>query len=149
MIDPVAQATGEFALFAYGTLCVCEIMQQVVGRRPASVDGVLSDHAALLVRGEVYPGAIRSPGADLRGRLYTDLKMEEMALLDDYEGSLYELCPVLVDVPGQVRTRAVCYLVRPEHVGRLSTVGWDLEVFIRDDRELDHFKKNGGFSSAR
>lgn len=116
--------------FAYGTLVVPSIAQAVMGRVPASRPAYLSGHAAFVVRGEVYPGAVPRSGQRLSGTLYEALGPDDWKRLDDYEGGLYVRRTVAVVTTCGSELLADCYLVRPDGRHLLSAIPWDLQHFL-------------------
>lgn len=118
-------------LFVYGTLLVPEIARAVVGRVPPSLPAVLFDHARVTVEGCVYPAVTPRRGERVSGAVYLDLSPEELERLDAYEGELYQRRRVRISV-NDTLDEALCYVVRPECVDRLSTRPWDLETFVRE-----------------
>ena len=121
-------------LFAYGTLIFDEIVQMVTGRcfpgPPAYVDG----HARYRLDGEVYPALVEQPGSRVNGRLYLGLDDDALALLDRFEGDLYDRVEVrAVTDDGQTRPAAT-YRIKGDHAHRLTQDPWDPAVFDKEDR---------------
>ncbi len=120
------------ALFAYGTLLFPEVFEAVTGRQGRGAEAVLTDWAALRVRGEVYPGRRRAAGARTPGRVYAGLDPETWARLDAFEGELYELA--VVEVACQDRLcRAGVYAIAESHQGRLSAERWNAPRLLDAD----------------
>lgn len=65
----------------------------------------------------------------MEGLLYADLDPTDFALLDEYEGSLYERKTLEVLVKGQTHSAQV-YLVRSCHLHQLSDEPWSLLDFV-------------------
>jgi gamma-glutamylcyclotransferase (GGCT)/AIG2-like uncharacterized protein YtfP len=117
-------------LFAYGTLLLPEVMAAVAGRRLAARPALLRGFARRAVRGEVYPGLVREPGAVTRGVLYERVDPALWARLDRFEGPLYERRDVSVTQVGRAR-RAATYVVRADRLAALAEAPWDPEAFAR------------------
>jgi len=118
-------------LYTYGTLQLPQIMGQIVGRAVRGRPAQLAGYARYRIRDRVYPAIIEAPGATLEGVVYELLEPAELARLDDYEGPLYERRVVTVEVDaGQLEAHT--FVLRAEHVHRLSAEPWDLERFERE-----------------
>jgi gamma-glutamylcyclotransferase (GGCT)/AIG2-like uncharacterized protein YtfP len=118
-------------LYTYGTLQLPQIMSQIVGRPVFGRPARLAGFARFRIRDRVYPAIVESPGAEVGGVIYEGLAAAELVRLDDYEGPLYERRAVEVDVEGGTSS-AYTYVLRPEHVERLSSEPWDLARFERE-----------------
>lgn len=118
-------------LFAYGTLQVPEVQQDLVGRkfemRPAELQG----HACFTVRGQWYPAAIPQVGGLVHGQLLGDVALETLQRLDRYEGEQYRRVLLQVHCDG-VQHEAWCYLLQPGLEHLLSSDSWDLQHFVRE-----------------
>lgn len=133
----MARASSEGRIFAYGTLEVPELMAALVGRRPPGQPAVLEGYARFLVRGQVYPGIVASPGSSTDGILYDAVDEPTLALLDRFEGPLYERRRLRVRAAGDARLPAQAYVV-PEHRSRwLSTEPWNRSLFV--ERHLSEY----------
>lgn len=84
-------------LFAYGTLMWPEVLESVIGRRPAGEPAVLSGFRRLRVKGEHYPAMVRSAGDSVEGVLYRGLTDEEFRHLNLFEGAEYNRAEVHVN----------------------------------------------------
>jgi len=122
-------------LFCYGTLCLPEIMHQVVGRRILPVKAGLRDYASYAVRNRHYPAAVPAAGSSISGLLYSGLTARELALLDRYEGIEYRRLRVVVTVDGGTRAQSWVYVLRPQYGSYLSAQSWSLEEFIKTQAE--------------
>lgn len=117
-------------IFSYGTLSAPEVMEALVGHRPACRPAVLAGYARYTVRGRVYPGIVAEPGARTEGVLYEGLDAESVALLDRFEGSLYERIRIRVRSDGAGDLAAQAYVVPEARRHRLAPEPWDLERFV-------------------
>lgn len=126
-------------LFCYGTLCLPEIMQQVIRRKTSGVKAELQDYACYLVKGRHYPAAAPAAGSTLTGLLYSGLSARELALLDHYEGLEYRRLRVSVTTHDGKQAQAWVYVLRPHHSSRLTEKTWSLEEFVKTQAE--NYKK--------
>jgi len=123
-------------LFAYGTLCVPQVMRAVVGRELEGSPAILEQYRRRLISGCVFPGIIAAPGEEVAGTLFLDLDAATMARLDAYEASFYERRTVSVRVLGGPEDKLVSaevYVLPASEAWRLSDDAWDEAVFIRDE----------------
>jgi len=118
-------------LYTYGTLQLPQIMSQIVGRPVLGRPARLTGFARFRIRDRVYPAIVASPGAEVGGVVYEGLAAEELVRLDDYEGPIYERRAVEIESAG-VALAACTYVLRAEHVARLSSEPWDLARFERE-----------------
>jgi len=118
-------------VFAYGTLQIAEVMEEVTGLRPRGRPARLSGFARFRVRDDVYPGIVERAGAETPGLLYQGLGSSAVALLDRFEGNMYERRVLeVVREDGRAQPAAVYVVVSAaEHL--LSGDPWDLEEFTR------------------
>jgi gamma-glutamylcyclotransferase (GGCT)/AIG2-like uncharacterized protein YtfP len=118
-------------LFAYGTLMCHDIMRIVAGCGPSHTDGVLRDYRRYAVRGEVYPAIVASEGGLVEGVVCHDIPDDAWLRLDRFEGEMYERRLVNVVLADGRTERAYSYIIRPEFEGRLESIEWDFESFLR------------------
>ncbi len=119
-------------LFTYGTLMFPAVWRAVVGRefptRPASAAGFCVTRA----QGELFPVMYAGhPGDVVRGLLYVDVDDATMAVLDEFESTLYErvaLSATLAD-GGEVTCHA--YLLPERNRRFASDEAWTREWFER------------------
>jgi gamma-glutamylcyclotransferase (GGCT)/AIG2-like uncharacterized protein YtfP len=117
------------ALFAYGTLELPAVLEALVGRELESEPALLAGFARFRLRGLPFPGAVASPGAATPGRLYHALDRGSLALLDAWEGELYERRRVEVRGAAGQLLPAFAYLLAARHAGLLSSEPWQRERF--------------------
>jgi gamma-glutamylcyclotransferase (GGCT)/AIG2-like uncharacterized protein YtfP len=122
-------------LFCYGTLCVPEIMHQIVGRKVLPVKASLRNYACYGVRNRHYPAAVYATGESISGMLYTGLTARELALLDRYEGIEYRRLRVGVTMHDGKQAQSWVYVLRPQYASDLSDERWSLEEFIKTQAE--------------
>lgn len=105
------------------------VLEALTGRRFPSEPATLAGFARFLLRGRTFPGAVPRPGECTSGRLYHDLDARSLALLDAFEGELYERRRVEVrNATGQSRA-AFAYLLSAAHEALLSSQPWERERF--------------------
>ena len=129
MNETVGSTDESLPLFVYGTLLFGEVIERVIGRRPAQVRRAAAPSwSARLLPGEVFPGLVPDSLSAAGGLLLDDLTSEELQQLDDYEGPLYRRERLdVVDEYGRT-IPAVTYLVDPELVtDEVWTSRWFLE----------------------
>jgi gamma-glutamylcyclotransferase (GGCT)/AIG2-like uncharacterized protein YtfP len=122
-------------LFCYGTLCVPEIMRQIVGREIPAVPAVLDDYACYLMRNQHYPAAASAAGSSITGLLYSGLTPRELALLDSYEGTEYRRLRVSVTTDEGRQAQAWVYVLRSQHAALLTDQAWSPDEFIKTQSE--------------
>jgi gamma-glutamylcyclotransferase (GGCT)/AIG2-like uncharacterized protein YtfP len=124
-------STPPVSLFAYGTLQLPDVLHAVVGRRWQGEPALLVGYSRYRVRGKPYPAIVAEPAGNVAGLLYGGVAAEELALLDSYEGELYERLTVNVRVGGAANP-AVVYVLGEQHRSLLSGDAWDLGEFARE-----------------
>lgn len=147
LIDPTS------SLFVYGTLLFPEVMAAVTGRRWRSVAAVLQGYARYQVKGQVFPGICRRPGAVVFGVVYSDLDERSWRCLDYFEGDFYRRRSLTVTLPNRqpkkdsreftggqgvlpgglgadaVTRQVQVYVMPPSHQHLLSTRLWSAAEF--------------------
>jgi gamma-glutamylcyclotransferase (GGCT)/AIG2-like uncharacterized protein YtfP len=117
-------------LFAYGTLELPAVIAKVTGVRLEARTATLPGHARYLLARYPYPAIVADAAGSVTGTMYLDLEAPAFALLDAYEGNLYERCELAVESAGVVLS-AQCYVLRGEFHGLLSRAPWDRHEFER------------------
>lgn len=121
-------------LYAYGTLQLGAILARVVGRELTGRAATLLGYARYRIADRPYPGVLAASGEELDGTLFEGLEDGDLGRLDDYEGDWYERLELPVRV-GARTLAAFTYVLRPEHVHRLTREPWDLARFEREHLE--------------
>lgn len=130
---PIDPSKSHHRLFCYGTLQIPAVLEAVIGHRLRGIRAVLPGYAACQVRRAEYPGLVRSPGNNTSGRLYRHVTLEELTVLDRFEGPLYHRRHhVVIDDSGR-RIQAWVYMVAPGRQNQVSARPWQLERFMRTD----------------
>jgi gamma-glutamylcyclotransferase (GGCT)/AIG2-like uncharacterized protein YtfP len=120
---------GSRRIFAYGTLAFAPVMEALLGRRLPAQSAVLPGYARYQVRGERYPGIVAEAGTATPGVLWEGLDAAAVALLDRFEGSLYERRAVRVRAGAAAELAAEAYVVAEARAGALSREPWDERDF--------------------
>jgi hypothetical protein len=116
-------------VLTYGSLMFPEAMEALLGRSFAHEKISFEGFERFAVANEVYPAAIRSEGNSLEGRLYFDLDALALAVLDRFEGDVYERISVPVRSPSRGDIVADLYVLASWAQDRLLQVPWSPEVF--------------------
>jgi gamma-glutamylcyclotransferase (GGCT)/AIG2-like uncharacterized protein YtfP len=103
----------------------------VIGRALHGASASLQGFAVLHIRGEVYPGIVPSPGSTAPGKLYRDVTLPELEVLDRFEGGLYRRERRIVTVDSGQRTGAWVYRVAAGRKNMLTARPWLLDRFLR------------------
>jgi hypothetical protein len=99
------------SLFAYGSLIVPEVVDALLDRVPDQVPATLLGWSARRLRHRPYPGLVDAPGVVTHGALFLGLRPDEVELLDDWEGDLYDVRAVTVrDATGRAHDARVYVL---------------------------------------
>lgn len=117
-------------VFAYGTLEIGAVMNTVTGMRFEAVPARAPGFARFRVAGEVYPGMLEAPDGLVSGTLYRGVDGASLALLDRFEGDLYERRRLEVEERAGGRLGAWAWVVRPQHAHRLSREPWRRDEFV-------------------
>jgi len=121
-------------LFAYGTLCVPDVMHAVVGRELEGSPATLEQYRRRLISGCVFPGITAAPDEEVAGTLFLNLDEATMTRLDAYEASFYERRSVSVRSPNAADpVPAEAYVLPASEAWRLSDLVWDEAVFVREE----------------
>lgn len=124
-------STAPVSLFAYGTLQLPDVLHAVVGQRWPGEPALLVGYGRYRLRGKPYPAIVAEPAGNVAGLLYGGVGTEELALLDSYEGELYERRTVTVRVGGATHS-ALVYVLGEQHRSLLSSEAWELGAFERE-----------------
>lgn len=111
-------------LFAYGTLEDPEVVRALTGRSFAAIEARLPGYDRYLLRGQPYPGIVRSPGGVVPGTLYLGVDGDALRRLDRYEGPPYRRTEVTVATGSAGRVAAWAYVIPRGLRGMLSDRRW-------------------------
>ncbi|WP_405936846.1 gamma-glutamylcyclotransferase [Streptomyces sp. NBC_00726] len=109
-------------LFVYGSLTFREVQEALLGRVPDARPAAVAGWRNAALRARPFPGLVAGAGR-VPGSLLTGLDADERALLDAYEGPMYEGRTVPLEGGGQAWTY-VCV----DH-GLVLDEDWDRERF--------------------
>jgi len=121
----------QHALFAYGTLCLPEVMRLVTGRAFASEDAWLEGYERFRLRRRVYPGMVWTGEGVTRGRLYSGIDPASLDRIDAYEGEPYRRIDVRPRLADGTPVQAVTYVLLESLHHLLGGKDWDEEEFRR------------------
>lgn len=121
-------------VFTYGSLMYPQVWERVVRGRYRSAPAELAGFRRLALLGVAYPGAVPDAGARILGRLYFDVRADDLDRLDAFEASEYRREEVAVTLqpsaqgarqPAQVAAQVYVYLGE----ARLAGHDWDAQRF--------------------
>ncbi|UCF93685.1 MAG: gamma-glutamylcyclotransferase [Desulfobacterales bacterium] len=127
-------------LFCYGTLQVPEVIHTVTGRTYDGLAAQLPGFAIKKLRDAQYPAVIDSPDDETAGILYTGLSEEDLALLDLFEGELYQRKLLKVSTPDGQTCKAWVYVIKDQYRHKLTQDRWYLQEFL--DKGFQSFMQN-------
>jgi gamma-glutamylcyclotransferase (GGCT)/AIG2-like uncharacterized protein YtfP len=131
-------------IFAYGTLSFLEVLRKVTGKEFRAEGAEVHGYARFRVRGESYPGMIPFPDRSTDGVLYFGVDAESVALLDCFEGDMYERTEITVQTEDGEWVDAETYIVRLRDRKRLSADEWD-EYEFRKHHLAEFMRRYTGF----
>ena len=111
-------------LFAYGTLMLPEMVQQLLGRAITSVPGTLYGYACYEVKHQIYPAIIAVDGAKVSGLVYENILEIDLKKLDQYEGDMYDRTKVTVQLSDGTDILCQTYICKVEYHSYLLNKLW-------------------------
>jgi len=112
-------------IFVYGSLMFDDVWNRIVQHRYEKHAAVLSGYKRLSVKGEGYPGLVKSFNSSVEGVVYFDVTAQDIKRLDRFEGGYYKKIPVTVTCEtGQV-VNADVYLFNKRNRRLLNNKQWD------------------------
>ena len=96
----------------------------------------LKDYIRLKVKGEHYPGIIKSVNSVVNGVLVFNLSDDDLAILDDYEGDCYQRTSINVICKENSYCQADTYVFKDSYKNILSANEWIPEEFKKDKLNL-------------
>lgn len=112
-------------VFVYGSLMFDDVWHRIVRHRYEKHAAVLSGYKRLSVKGENYPGLVKSFDSSVEGVVYFDVAAQDINRLDKFEGEDYKKIPVTVMCEtGQLLTAEV-YLFNKRNRRSLNNTPWD------------------------
>ena len=118
-------------LFCYGSLQIPMVIEAVVGRRFKGRAAELNGYAAFEVRRAEYPGIRPTPHRTTPGKIYFRLTSGELAILDRFEGPLYQRRRLVVRMCDGRRRGVWAFAVKPGRYQRLTATLWRQRDFRR------------------
>jgi gamma-glutamylcyclotransferase (GGCT)/AIG2-like uncharacterized protein YtfP len=97
-------------IFTYGSLMFAPVWQRVVRGRCRFAAATLHGYARYAVVGESYPGLVAQAEASVDGILYFDVRADDVAALDLFEGPDYRRESVSVCLPTDKKINAHTYI---------------------------------------
>lgn len=120
-----------YAVFAYGTLQVPEVMLAVTGKAFNTLPARLEDYSRHCLKGRSFPGIRPNPGHSVEGLLFLNIDADTLGKLDEFEDPFYRRDTVPVITADGNEWFAQAYIMREEAYGLLLPHAWSLETFQR------------------
>jgi gamma-glutamylcyclotransferase (GGCT)/AIG2-like uncharacterized protein YtfP len=120
-------------VFVYGSLMFEEVWERIIKRRYTRHDAKLSGYKRLDVKGQLYPGLIKSNNSQVDGAVYLGIKSKDILALDRFEGKYYKRMPVRVTVDRVGDVRADVYVFQNKYRNLLTHSEWDAEKFRNEN----------------
>lgn len=111
-------------LFAYGTLEEPSVLKAVVGKEFGHKEAFLDGYACFRLKGAAFPGIIQASGESTEGTLYVAVDDRSLALVDCYEGDLYERREVVITTRDGKHRSAYAYVIADGRRRVLSEQPW-------------------------
>jgi gamma-glutamylcyclotransferase (GGCT)/AIG2-like uncharacterized protein YtfP len=116
-------------VFVYGSLMFDDVWERVVKRHYEKQAAVLRGYRRLPVKGESYPGLVKSFSGYVQGLVYFDVTAQGIRRLDKFEGSYYRRRQVRVKTAdGRVHNASV-YVFNRRYRRLLGSTSWDPQHF--------------------
>ena len=112
-------------VFVYGSLMFDDVWNRIVQRHYEKHTAVLSGYKRLCVKGENYPGLVKSFNNSVEGVIYLDVTAQDIKRLDRFEGEYYKKIPVTVSSESGHALDADVYLFNKSYKNLLSNTPWD------------------------
>ncbi len=116
-------------LFVYGTLLDPEIMRLVSGKDYQRSAAVLPGYACRKLADVVYPAIMACQDVSTSGVVYTSVPLEDIFLLDRYEGNEYVRQTVAVNMSDGSQVAAETYVIAPAQSCRILEESWSFDQF--------------------
>ena len=117
-------------LFTYGTLEIPEVMQAVTGCTFVSIEATAHGFARFLLQGRIYPGMIPNSKEATCGRLYFDVDLNALKVLDEFEDEVYRRQLISLQTQDGKSFEAFSYVIAVEDRGRLTSQPWCRDYFV-------------------
>jgi len=113
------------SIFVYGSLMFDDVWNRIVQHRYEKHVAVLSGYKRLSVKGEHYPGLVKSFNSSVEGVVYLDVTAQDIKRLDKFEGDCYIKIPVTVTCETGQEVNADVYLFNKRNRRSLNNTPWD------------------------
>ena len=124
-------------IFTYGSLMFEQVWNEVVRGDYQSCPGTVSGFVRLTIQNEHYPAMLPGPvNSTVEGVLYLDINSEDIARLDEFEGSIYDRRGVQVMTDNDIYAAEV-YILNDRYLNLVSDQEWDPRDF--EDRGIYQF----------
>lgn len=112
-----------------------EVMQAVTGHRFQGSECILNNYERFCVKDADYPGIKGNQGTSVEGLLYQDIPTEIWALLDDFEGELYQRIEVKITRLNQTEQPAFTYVIKEQYFHMLTQDPWSFNTFLQHGKK--------------
>jgi len=112
-------------IFVYGSLMFDDIWNRIVKRRYDKQSALLPGYKRLAVKGESYPGLVKSFNSSVEGVIYFNVTAQDIKRLDKFEGRYYRKVPVTVISDTGHLHKARAYLFVRHKRNLLAHKPWD------------------------
>jgi gamma-glutamylcyclotransferase (GGCT)/AIG2-like uncharacterized protein YtfP len=112
-------------VFVYGSLMFDDVWNRIAGRRYEKHTALLKGYRRLCVKGETYPGLVKSFNCSVEGVVYLDVTAQDIRRLDRFEGDYYRRISVAVSSETGDMLDAEVYLFSKQSRHLLSTLPWN------------------------
>jgi gamma-glutamylcyclotransferase (GGCT)/AIG2-like uncharacterized protein YtfP len=120
-------------LFAYGTLMFPEIWRRLIGREVATVTATLAGYAVYRVSNGSYPVMVSADsGAEVHGVIYFNVDQPAIAILDEYESSMYDRVAVTAMAGDGRSVECQAYVLPEARRAYASNEPWDADRYARE-----------------
>ncbi len=110
-------------------------MLQAAGQQTHFTTATLKNFFCSKIRDREYPGIIPQAGTIVSGVLYYNLESEAIHRLDVFEGDMYQRKNVDVITDTKGSTKAMTYVIKPQHIDLLTGEEWNFEDFLTKGKE--------------
>lgn len=112
-------------IFVYGSLMFADVWNRVVCHQYKKHNAVLRGFKRLPVKGENYPGLVKSFDGSVAGVVYFAVTAQDIKRLDKFEGRYYKKSPVTVVCDRGYEYKAETCMFNRRYRRRLSGLPWD------------------------
>ena len=117
-------------LFVYGTLVFPELYTAITNRQRKKYKAILKGYKRVSLENLPFPALVKASEHTQPGFLIKNIEPEELLLLIDYEGDMYEYEQLEVQLDHSV-CDAIVFLLKPEFEGLISGEEWDMDGFSK------------------